>query len=1585
MVLITTDVYDSLLADQQAQEEERQRQQDLQRQAQEEQQRQAQAEADRMAALSASAQWDQPAQDSGPQWGDVPQQPASNPWEQAVAPADPWAGYDAPQAQPAQQDNPWDAAQYQAQPDTAYQTPDANYQAPPSWEEQVAGINAGLNEGVQQQQGLQQYNEAGYSQAGNDALAQKMREDQGQNPIDRSDASRWAFSQGYALDANGNLTRPGFADPMKAIAPAMSLNETLKGLTGGKANIEWLPDGTFEFVDALGSPVSLATMGLGGGEASLAANLGKNAAAVAGGLLAQKGTQEYSNTSLPGADIAGNPWVQQAAGLVGGVGGYMGAEGIGNAYRAALGPEGAVSGAAQKLVPGMGGSVVEDVSGKGLNAETAAAPIAEANGGKLPDIFQLPDLAPRELTPTDRMMNTLKRITGIGTEEDTIATPAMRDRAAMKPIVESAGNRLGAVSDTIAHDAFVTDSKGRITGLPGAPTIQDVAARLPEFAPDLTPRQAALMEQLRQEVTPYQTLLAKTGIEVGSRPDVVDGGFYLPRGRADVEGLDSPIKVGTGRGGIGGKAGFEKSAVFDSMGQGIDAGYEYTPFAQTMESYGKTAGQRALDQHVANYFKTATDPVTGELLGQTPHARLLEQNPGIAKRVEGLRKSLDSLKGTAARLSDKQTAAIDEFLHSPAPDVDTLRDSLDIGVGLNAVGKAGPNFGKTVAELRTAIKDVRTQINDLAPDWRRALEKSRAQPRDQGSIGFAQLGGTSFPEEMANAANKVLNAEKPATGHGTVLIRTTAAVNGLLQGVKASADVSYMGIQGLLGAVRDPVAYGKALETSIQALGDDRAIGAKLLHFDEAMTKAGRPTSRDWIASGLHIGGADTEFQVGRGVSGKIGNAIRNAPVIKQSNRAFGYFGDSMRLELADSILDGKSITPQIMKEVTEAANLATGWAPHTFVGSVGQLGMFAPRFFQSQLDILGNALTSGGIQGSEARRQLLTLMGAGTLLTVAANKMAGDNGIPVGQYLKPFNGSGPFGDPRSGLNSNFMRFRAAGQDYSFFGPWDSLLRGVVALAGGDATYMLRTKSSPVIGGMWDLLSGKTFTGQDSRTPEAFLRNLLPFSLNQVGQQSLAATAIGATGIKSSPTTPNEQRDQAVHNSFATAGVKQSNGKDINGYYDLNGTQRKQWDAEHGGPLASNNPDTAQRQADAATIQKTRVDKEIAAGTQFGKDANGAAFRASLHDAAIFTAGQLNALYAHSNFQGVQPDDVALTKYFDTFTQADAKFAAMTADEQKAAGGFDGANNIQQQLLRELEKDPTYQKSQPYIDAYLAKAKDHEDPTVKAFYDAQKAIRDSGYYDVKTGKADWREANPATDALLRKYGYGQATTQAMDVVTSLKTEQAASDAKLASGALDPVAWRKQLGDRGLQLSGAYQGLYGDLPPKEQTALTEWGNQIDLAKGADGVIDWRVVDNWLAKQPAATQSAIDNRVRHDLSPEVTKFHAAQKVIADSGYWDAADTLAAQYGPRIGLQGVSSWDDLSQQVHDLAAQRAAGYPPAQRAIAQKEIESAYLSGYNSMLTAQHQRMQFTDMKLLRALVDWGYVSSNDALAMLARSGQ
>lgn len=928
---------------------------------------------------------------------------------------------------------------------------------------------------------------------------------------------------------------------------------------------------------------------------------------------------------LAGSDAAKgaglSPGWQQAAGLAGSV--------VGGGVGAMASPEAVargVSRAGEELTTGRlageRGSFDPNQIGKttpdgvpplhepaplgGPGAVVPPAPAAAGSADVAETILGLPKPTATPLTKTDVVLNRIKDTLGMSPSND-IAKTAIDYRKTTLPVVESQANRLSTQVDEAVRRVFNIGKDGRVEDVVGRPFIQDIAARLPEFRQYLTPEQVAAMEEVRANLAPFKAVLDRAGIAPSARSDVMDGGFYMPRGRADLEGADAAVKVGSGRG--GGKAGFEKHATFDSMAQGADAGYEYAPLAEAVNSYAKDAGQRAVDTHVADYFKQARDEA-GKLIGETPADRMDQVIKGqwedVNNRLLSVRERLATAEkraGVATGRGDELAAVLEKQATgasipldaSAAVERDINRFITRAQQRITALRQKGGAYAEQADNLEHDLAAVKDERAALAPDYKASLEEARATPRTQSTIALprsAALNGWTFPDQVASAMQSAINDEKGIMGRGSKPTKVVMAYNNIVRGLKATGDISFTGIQGLIGAARDPRGYGKAMAVAMKSMANPKALGAYLNDMDAQYAAAGKMSIAEKVKNGLHIGGADTEYSIKTGLSAKIDALTTGGKInpFRGANRSFGYFGDVMRNELSDMALENAQrhgfdmADPANLRSAMDVANRATGWSPNTFGGDLGQLGMFAPRFFQSQLEYLATAAQGGTIGGMEARRGLVRLLGLSVGLTVLGNE-ATERAIP---YEELFNPNSP----------NFMRFRFKGQDISILGPWDSLARSAVSLSpisldrdyspqAPDASYFLRTKASPAVGMAWDLLSGKTFTGEDARTPGNIATQLVvPFSLQDVTNQNPLQTAVGATGLKSTPETPTEQLNGLSRAKFG--------GTD---YKDLLTSQQKQIQAEH--------PDTFARYQEhqSADTQKYNEQKAVYAKQQAASEA----------------------------------------------------------------------------------------------------------------------------------------------------------------------------------------------------------------------------------------------------------------------------------------------------------------------------------------------------------------------------------------------
>ena len=811
------------------------------------------------------------------------------------------------------------------------------------------------------------------------------------------------------------------------------------------------------------------------------------------------------------------------------------------------------------------------------------------DGVDLPVPFTLRDIVPIEKGPIERIFRNSRAGKVFGGGKNPIVKGIQVEKERLKEVGENVSNTVSSRLDEIYRQNFDVDGKGQILNrslqgidqsLPGAPTIQDIAARFPIFERHLSPGQRAAILQIKDELASYTDVARGLDVNFRLRADIMDGGFYIPRGNAmnvsraratgeGAEGFEHAVKAPKGHSGIEGKPGFQKEAKFGSSAEGIKEGFEYDAFGTVVKGFVQRMSEVVSDAHVAKQLKNMTDPTGGlegigkdvvDIAAPALRASVEELRSRIASRLGVLAKQGIRLpeQERAAKLAEEGIRDLRSATENQIRDVvslqlggstddlikETKRELRRLEVGerkaLAALLKTeppnpygGPSFkwSQLFNESKTTIKSLKEDISKLTDEYTSARKRAGAPGDERGFISKRfrigqHLQNTSFSAELAQAITKQLEDELPTTGKRAGVFKKWDAVNQLLVGAGATLDNSGLGIQGLLGMVTHPFRYGKAVEINLKAWGagkeqGGRALGKYLLAFDEKVKKLGRITSTQWADFGLRVGAGEHEYRLGTGIAAKIGDL----PGIRQANRAFGVFGDTLRLEWADDMLKTELRKGRTLDEIrasgdmdmiVNAVNNATGYSSKGAFGNVGDIMLFAPRFLQARINTVANAAMGlrpgANLQQREARGALLRLIGYGSTVTILANMARGkktDTRMFVeGRY-----------------NSNFMRIRdVGGRDFSVFGPYDSILRIMATtLAGhgeGSLLYQrlesMRGLLNPVLATSWDLISGRDVTGRRTRDTggnEAWtlIQNVVPFSVRET-PEILTGAAQAARG-----------------------------------------------------------------------------------------------------------------------------------------------------------------------------------------------------------------------------------------------------------------------------------------------------------------------------------------------------------------------------------------------------------------------------------------------------------------------------------------
>ena len=495
------------------------------------------------------------------------------------------------------------------------------------------------------------------------------------------------------------------------------------------------------------------------------------------------------------------------------------------------------------------------------------------------------------------------------------------------------------------------------------------------------------------------------------------------------------------------------------------------------------------------------------------------------------------------------------------------------------------------------LSDARVELRRIELDWTQAKEVAGQVPLGERAIAEFGLQGVGFPGEVAKAINAYVDMS--SLEHTRESLK---AITDMHRSLRSTADFSAPGIQGLLAMHNAPKATQEAMKVMFRAIGSEHSLGAYMGEFNIAAKHTGRLSSSQWATYFLRIGASNTEFRMG---TAKAPGAL--ASNLEMFNRSFGYYGDTVRLQWADSILKdemagggwlasfageaasklplGKKI-PGVglgqkrtlqeiidsgdMEKITTFVNNATGWTKGKTFGTVGDISLFAPRFLQSRLTTTLNAakgmVPGASIENRLARRAVVRLIGQGTLMTVGLNAMLGNE-----TDFRPFldENFAPSYTPSFRKNNNFMRVRIGGRDFSLFGTYDSLLSVIMnpvsstrSLASGPAQVFMDMfmfdenaigEQNPEFGmnldfGMWALGTLAPFSFEDYAEAGSKAK-----SGNIPG--TIASVGTGAFGLKSSPMTDNEKFKEVANNAIENdPSLSHLRGRD---YFSLDGPEQE--------------------------------------------------------------------------------------------------------------------------------------------------------------------------------------------------------------------------------------------------------------------------------------------------------------------------------------------------------------------------------------------------------------------------------------------
>ena len=425
------------------------------------------------------------------------------------------------------------------------------------------------------------------------------------------------------------------------------------------------------------------------------------------------------------------------------------------------------------------------------------------------------------------------------------------------------------------------------------------------------------------------------------------------------------------------------------------------------------------------------------------------------------------------------------------------------------------NYRREMTGIKEIIKDFR---KTAMPEWNDLQAKRKALEADiaRGASPYTKDVPASFQGKFFEAADSRTLQKFHESQNPSDLMKSIQWVNNQVRPIMATLDLSFMGVQGSIVALSDPLTFFKTAKVLYSRGYDD---------YFMSLQRTGE--LRTMIQDGVHIATRNdmAEFIAPAWLANKV-------PGAQLSNTAFTQFGNILRAELyrTGTKTRGKALTKSDRRELARTANLVSGFNPGSPT-SIEKTLLFAPRFFRSQLGFISDAVTTNQLKRKNAAEHIFRMMTVGTITTLALNEILGN---PTD--IRPLVNGKP--------NSNFMRVRFGEKDFSVFGPMDSLLRIAMTTVteGPDAAalFVARTKASPVLGRAWDLIEGQTFGGSefDTSSPQALLESVGKFALSSAPisiQNSLVeggpptnlkegiVSGLEFLGPKATPTTKGER------------------------------------------------------------------------------------------------------------------------------------------------------------------------------------------------------------------------------------------------------------------------------------------------------------------------------------------------------------------------------------------------------------------------------------------------------------------------------
>ncbi len=519
---------------------------------------------------------------------------------------------------------------------------------------------------------------------------------------------------------------------------------------------------------------------------------------------------------------------------------------------------------------------------------------------------------------------------------------------------------------------------------------------------------------------------------------------------------------------------------------------------------------RKLIEGIDSFKASAAGGITfREALGGLTRLEMMEKtHPELFAKMTGLRKQLQSLKGSLGRLDAKLETVVDDFLKSSVEgqDLSDLHESLDVKLA------TGPRAGMGTEDIQAKIDVVRNQIKDLRPAW------EAANPKPYVFIQESLY--RYFPSDQAKLIIESLQVTK-----NPVLKFIERWRGGAFSG-----DFSPFAIQGSIGVLADPIGsvktgYGAA-KNAIEQHDILRSFKTEALADDIA----GDPQAWAQFASlrGFALTGTPSEYAAG--FLSKIPgfDKFTEATYLTVTRQGFALW----KRTFADFMKAG---TPELEAKIAaiETVNRVYPFASASILGQSQARAMLfralptSYSFIRKPAEMMGQATMGLGKiatgqwksitpQEHVALKVIITMAASVLALSAASAaitaKAQGKKDDEVFQAVKDAINPDPY-------NGKFASIIIGDRRIPLGGPYRAVFRALypqdvkgipfpVPFA-GLANY-LKNRITPALGAQLDLILNKDYSGTQivkGQFPENLIRGLLyelesalPLSLGSLAQ-----------------------------------------------------------------------------------------------------------------------------------------------------------------------------------------------------------------------------------------------------------------------------------------------------------------------------------------------------------------------------------------------------------------------------------------------------------------------------------------------------